>query len=200
MKRAIFVLLALALLGLTACDDTTAAWAFDSSGRRRVGDYEMYFNKSGNFVFVSGFAWNGETEMTLTPPDEVEGAEVFGVGNYVGSGATVNAGPINEAYERLYTTDEADLDEYYPGGWRLERVKITLRLGPKVTRVILSSEWLAREGEDGSAVVYEPRYVIECDPGNTTLTARNGHLYRRSNGEEVNIMALYWADEEEALS
>ena len=196
MKRAILVLAALALLCLTACDGSTAAWAFESGGRRTVGETEYCFNKSGNYAFVSGFAWDGGAELTLTVPDEVEGAEVFGVGGYMGAGAPVNAGLLSETCE-IYYGDTEELAAEYPGGVRLQPVKVILRIGSKVTRVLLSSDRLVREEEDGAAVCYEPRWYIDCDPENETFTSRNGRLYRREDGEEVNVMALYWNDEEE---
>lgn len=200
MKRAILALAALALLCLTACGDSTAAWAFESSGRRQVGDVEYYFNKAGNYAFVSGFAWDGETELTLTVPDEIEGAAVFGVGGYMGTGVPVNAGPSNDAYERVIPADAQALDGAYPGGWRVKPVTVTLRIGPKVNRVLLSSDWLVREEDDGSAVCFEPRYYVDCDPENETFTSENGRLYRREDGEEVAVMALYWDDEQEVTS
>ena len=195
MKRAIFLLLALALLCLTACDGTTAAWAFESGGRRQVGDLELWFNKGGNYAFVSGIIWNGEEELTLTVPDEVEGAEIFGVGGYMGSGVPVNAGLLNDGMEPYYGDTEA-LAADYPAGVRVKPVKVTLHLGAKVTRVLLSSERLVREEDDGAATCFEARWYLDCDPANETFTSRNGRLYRREDGEEVNIMALYWDEEE----
>ena len=133
-------------------------------------------------------------------PDEVEGAEVFGVGGYMGAGVPVTAGPVNDRYERLAIVDAEELDTDYPGGWREKLVTVTLHVGPKVTRVLLSSDWMVREEDDGSAVCFEPRYYIECDPATETFVSENGHLYRREDGEEVIIMGLYWDDEQEVVS
>lgn len=148
MKRILTLCAVLALLALTACDGTTAAWAFDGDPRV-VDGIEYYFNKAGNYAFVSAFAWDGEGKATLNVPGEVE------------------------------------------GGDRVEQVIFTLCIGPGVERVLLSSDCLIRE-EDGETVCYEPRYYLVCDPGSETFTSANGRLYRRTDGEEVNIMGLYW--------
>lgn len=185
MKRILTLCAVLALLALTACDGTTAAWAFDGDPRV-VDGIEYYFNKAGNYAFVSAFAWDGEGKATLNVPGEVEGAAVFGVGGYYGTGVPVAAAPTRaDMTPAFLPPGEVE------GGHRVEQVIFTLCIGPGVERVLLSSDCLIRE-EDGETVCYEPRYYLVCDPGSEIFTSANGRLYRRTDGKEVNIMGLYW--------
>ena len=203
-KCIFFAIFSACILLLAGCFGSgTATWDFEGSkGYRVVDGNGYYFNKAGTKAFLNDFAWDLSDGFVLDLPEEADGADIFGIGGFFGTGVPVRAEPrVDSGLVDTETWYEKALEEY---GDSLEVQSPTIRVvvGKKITGVVrLYSTFvlLKEESEDGHRIALSPSYYFECSEDNLKYYAKDGHLYYKTgeHKDEDVKPGPYWDEEGE---
>ena len=176
-KKGRIVLLLLAILlavGLFSIRDAAMFY----TGPVTEDAQKYYVNKISRRAFAGSYIWDGDPDhMTVTIPDEVDGLPVTALGGYYGRGVPTFFGvTLPEAYRSTITPQE----------WMevQEELVFTVELSKHVKELNCVDMGYDTVGvRPGTAVRYHVSYVYQYDAENPTFYARDGVLYRRSDGQ-----------------
>ena len=199
--RIFFAISALCVLFIAGCTGSgKAAWDFEgSTGYRSVDGNGYYFNKAGTYAFLNDFAWDLSDEFVLELPEKADGAVVFGVGGFFGTGVPVQAVPNTDstAADNNYWFEKAR--EEFGEDLEVRHPVIRVILGKNITgtvRLLGGFFLLSDETEDGRRIGLIPRYYFECSEENSKYYSKDGHLYYKTgqNQNEDVKPGPYWDD------
>ena len=191
MKKLISLILSLVIaLSLTGCIDEVSMLYTEDAEKDGL---TIVINKTAHCCFAGSFEYTDETEITV--PDEYNGIPIKMLGGYRGRGAPspfsislaekyMNAEEGSD-YNFIFSSDisEDDIKDEYT----VENIKFVLNIGKNIKKIeyVAMDTYYPHINDDNSITFYHPIVEINCSEDNKYFFSKDGRLYDKKSGEEV---------------
>ena len=146
---------------------------------KRMGNFSLRLDKSGNRAMVESWTWSGDLNDTLIEiPDKFEDkATIDAIGGSTGANASLQKFTILPGPDVLFRNGSG-----YAEDMEVPSVVFTFRIGKNIQEINVNfteAAYAQVVTKDGSTTLYKVYIRVECSEENPVYYSENGKLYLR---------------------